>query len=187
MDDIKITVLGDYSSLELTDCEGAMDFSFKAGYLESRDFWKKKDLFAEFLGNLWENILDTEDIKPTLHYICSELLENAVYHSKRADYMIRVKLLLRTDELLLYVTNIIETEKVDAFMAYIRSLLEAKDLQGLFVQKMRTARESGSRKSQLGLITIMKDRGARLSWKFEQGPETTSVTTLARINLSKGH
>jgi len=182
-EEANVTVLGDFVDPKETDFEGSLTFTIKAAYIEKEKLWKSKDLTAEFLGNFWKNILDIEEIKPTLHFVCAELLENAVYHSLKSDYLIMIHLCFKTDELLVYVRNSAETEKIEAFKEFVRSILEAENLQKLFVQSMKNAKKSGGKRSQVGLITILKDRGAKLSWKIEQETDMTLVTTLSRISL----
>ena len=97
-----------------------------------------------------------------------------------------IKLCFKHDELMVYVENSEETEKIEQFRNYINSVLEAENLYELFINRMKEARETGKKKSQVGLITIVKDRGAMLSWKLEKGPDITRVTTLARIPLKGG-
>ncbi|MEZ4527440.1 MAG: DUF6272 family protein [Desulfobacterales bacterium] len=185
MSESAITILGDFAEPELVDFEGLLSFTIKADYIEKEKLWKSKDLTAEFLGNFWRQLLDNEDIKSTLHFVCAELMENAVYHSVKSDYLVMIQLCFKSDELLVYVKNSAKTEKVEDFKSFVRSLLETENLQKLFVQRMKEARKSGTRKSQVGLITIIKDRGAKLSWKFEQKADITLITTMARISLKR--
>lgn len=94
-----------------------------------------------------------------------------------------IELCFGTEELMIYVRNMIEQEKTGDFAEYADSLLKSDNLQKLFIRKMKDAKKSGTKKSQVGLITIMKDRGAKLAWKIEHGAETDQITTLARISL----
>jgi hypothetical protein len=183
MTEANITVLGDFTDPEQVDFEGALTFSIKAAYIEKGKLWKSKDITAEFLGNFWRTMLDLKHIKSTLHFVCAELMENAVYHSITSDYLILIQLCFKSDELLIYVKNSAETVKIENFKDFVRSLLEAENLQKLFIKRMKEAKKSGSKKSQVGLITILKDRGAKLSWKLEQSGDITVVTTLAKISL----
>ncbi len=185
MDEANVMILGDYTEPESVGFEGSLTFTIKTDYIEKEKLWKSKDITAEFLGNFWKNILDTESIKSTLHFVCAELLENAVYHSVKSDYMIMIQLCFKSDELLVYVKNSARTEQIGDFKVFITSILEAENLQKLFIRRMKEAKKSGSRKSQVGLITIIKDRGAALSWRLEQRPEITLITTLARISLKR--
>jgi len=183
MHDCGVTLLGDFVDPAIADFDCSLTFTLKAVYIEKARLWKSKDLSAEFFGEFWNNLLDIHDVKPRLHFICAELLENAVYHSTAADYQIMIQLCLKQDELLVYVRNSDRTENMAEFKDFIHMLLEAEDLQDLFIQRMKEIRKSGSRKSQVGLITIVKDRGAQLAWKLEEKPDITLVTTLARIPL----
>lgn len=183
MSEADITILGDFTDPEDVDFEGSLSFCIKADYVEKEKLWKSKDLAAEFLGNFWKHILDIENIKSTLHFVCAELLENAVNYSIKSDYMIVIQLCFKTDELMVYVKNTMKSEKTEDFKEAARAVLEAENLQKLFIQKMKEAKKTGSKKSQVGLITIVKDRGAKLSWKLEQKPDMTLITTLAKISL----
>lgn len=185
MTETDVTILGDFTEPESVDFEGLLSFTIKADYIEKDKLWKSKDLTAEFLGNFWRQLLDNEDIKSTLHFVCAELMENAVYHSIKSDYLVMIQLCFKSDELLVYVKNSAKTKETEDFKLFVRSLLKAENLQKLFVQKMKDAKKSGSRKSQVGLITIIKDRGAKLSWKFERNEDITLITTMARISLKR--
>jgi len=185
MGETNVSILGDFTEPGGVNFEGVLSFSVKAAYIQKEKLWKSKDITAEFLGNFWKNILDIEDIKAKLHFICAELMENAVYHSIQSDYLIIIQLCFSSDELLVYVKNSSDTKKIENFKALIRSILEAENLQKLFIRRMKAAKKSGCKKSQVGLITILKDRGASLSWKFEQESNVTNITTLARIPLGK--
>lgn len=178
-----ITTLGNFTEQETEDYEGSLAFTIKADYIQKEKLWKSKDLAAEFLGNFWRNILDIESIKPTLQFVCAELMENAVYHSIKSEYMIVIQLCFKTDELMIYVKNTAKTENIADFKKFASTILEEKNLQKLFIGRMKEAKKTSSTKSQVGLITLLKDRGATLSWKFEQKPDVTLVTTLARISV----
>lgn len=111
MNESNAIVLGDFIEPESSDFEGSLVFSIKAAYIEKGKLWKSKDITAEFLGDFWKAMLDVEHIKPTLHFVCAELLENAVYHSVKSDYLIKIQLCFKTDELLIYVKNSADTKK----------------------------------------------------------------------------
>jgi hypothetical protein len=178
-------ILGDYFDPETMDFEGTLAFSIKAGYIEKKKIWKGKDITAEFFGNFWQTLLDDQTLQPTLHFICGELMENAVHHGISPDYLIRIDLCFKLDELMIYVKNRTDTKQIEGFKKIVRLLLETQDLKKLFIQRMKEAKKTGSKKSQVGLITIIKDRGAKLAWKIEPGTDETNVTTMARIPLKR--
>ncbi len=177
------SIFGDYIEPASVEFEASLTFSIKAVILEKEKLWKSKDLTAEFLGDFWKNILDIEVMKSTIHFVCAELLENAVYHSKNSEYFVLIELCFKTDEMLIYVKNSADTDIIPNFKIFIKTLLETDNLQKLFIRRMKEAKKTGSNKSQVGLITIMKDRGAKLSWKFKEQQNITNVTTMARIPL----
>jgi hypothetical protein len=183
MNESNITLLGNFTDPEQIDFEGMLSFAIKADYIAKDKFWKSKDVAAEFLGNFWKQLLDVESIKATLHFVCSELMENAVNHSINSDYIVVMQLCFKSDELLVYVTNKTSTEKAEVLKSVARLILECDNLQELFIQRMKETKRTGSKKSQVGLITIIKDRGVELSWKLEQQLDITAITTLARISI----
>jgi len=185
MNKTNVTILGDYFDPDDSDFEGSLTFRFKSAFLERRRLWKSKDISAEFLGNFWTVIFDDDCIKHKLHFICAELLENAVVHGEKSDYIIMIHLCFTRDEFLVYVKNNIAKDKIQNFKDYANMLLESKNLQALFVKKMKDAKKTNSKKSQVGLITIIKDRGAKLAWKFKEEGNSSKLTTLARISLHK--
>ena len=185
MNESNVIIWGDYIDPLEIELEASLRFSIKAEYIEKKKIWKSKDITAEFLGNFWQNMLNDDTIKSTLHFICAELLENAVHHSLAGNYLVKIQLCFKCDELMIYVKNVVKTENLDYFKTFVHALLETENLQKLFIQRMKDAKKTGSKKSQVGLITIMKDRGAKLAWKLEQGKNETQVTTLARIFLNR--
>lgn len=180
-----ITTWGDYIEDVVSDIECSLTFSFRASHFEKAKLWQSKDLSAEFFGNIWNNLIELEGIKPTLHFICAELLENAVYHSSTAEYKVVIHICLKPGELLVYVTNHANTAYLEELKTFIGLLITTDNIQELFIERLKESKETGEKKSQLGLITIIKDRGAKLGWKLCEEGAITKVTTLARIPLAK--
>ena len=185
MNQTEIVTLGDYADPQAGYFEGMLTFTVKTDYIKKEKLWKSKDLTAEFLGDFWRNLLDNDQIKETLHFVCAELMENAVYHSVKSDYLIMIQLCFKSEELLVYVKNSAKKEHVEMLETTARTILETENIQKLFIQQMKEAKKTGTKKSQVGLITIIKDRGAKLSWKLEKNDDMTSVTTMAKIPLKR--
>ncbi len=184
MNETDMCVLGDFIDPECIDFEGSLSFTVKAGYIQKEKLWKSKDLTAEFLGSFWKHMLDLESVESTLHFICAELLENAVNYSLKSDYLIVIQLCFKSDELLVYVRNSAKIEQAEKLKTFIRPILEAENLQQMFVQRIKAAKKHGGKKSQVGLIVLTKDRRAKLSWKIERKGDMAQVTTMAKISLN---
>jgi hypothetical protein len=160
--------------------------------------WRNNSLSANFLAEYWTTFFPAQDlpsqrrqqeIKGAIGYIANELLENIMKFSyKPANYPVTLGLYLYQDAFRFYTRNAIDPQEVAGFQARIQKLL-SEDTQALYMQQMeQNALEAGKTSSQLGLLTLINDYGARLAWLFEtladdSEPELTIVTTMVELAI----
>lgn len=170
-----------------------LTFGFVPSLVHSQQRWQKNGLLADLLAeyvaiSFLTNVSDPSSsrrqnkIKSLVSYIANELLQNAMqYHDESFDD-IAIKLQLHHEHLSLQVTNSISPNQVEIFQAFIQELLST-DPEELYMRQM-TQEAEDTMASGLGLITIVYDHGAQLSWKFEtlqKESKITMVTTMVQL------
>ena len=160
--------------------------------------WQTNGLSADFLAAYLATFFPTDDetavetltkaeITGAISYIANELLENAMKFSDPAcEYPISISLHLYPDRLVFMAKNSVVPQTVEPFQRFLEKVI-VSDPSDLYIQQLEAnaLSESGS-ESGLGLLTMMSDYGAELSWKFEVDAEngtTTTVTTRVQLML----
>lgn len=177
-------------------CSEYVIMSFSASQLSIQERWRNNSLSADFLADYWETFLFSQHsagqpaaahLKDTVSYVANELLENAVkFHTQTPGSPICLSIYQRGRNLRFYVSNSIRADSVEAFQAYLHTLL-TEDPAELFLRQLeQNAEDEENTESHLGLLTLLNDYGTHLGWKFEtldQWPETVTVTTMAELEL----
>ncbi len=190
MPEFKIVIFGDYVEPDEGDIIGRLSLSFQSGTLNIDELWEGSSLSANFLSTFWgkffpvhdhDSVAHRERMQDEVHYICSELLGNAVKFSYIPDFMIEICLYLHEKELRFYVTNSVNPEYLEKFQFLIKRILN-EDTQELFLEQLERSTLEGNDESGVGYLTIINDYQVSLAWKFQHiKPEFQSVTVLARL------
>lgn len=158
--------------------------------------WQHNGISADFLGDYFaaffpgepaedSKINRKDTVKGIVSYIANELLENAVkYSDESANLPIGITLYLYEHELIFNATNYANRERVEKYQHFIRELLNSDPDEFYTRQLEKTALGNGE--SNMGLLTVINDYSARLSWKFEQVdryPDIIHVSAIARLAL----
>ncbi|MDM8567224.1 DUF6272 family protein [Candidatus Halobeggiatoa sp. HSG11] len=165
-----------------------------------KERWQNNGLSADFIaeyfrvffiGKLMDLAKEEEkvvlsNIKDTVKYVANELLENAMkFQNESLPFTAKIGLSLYDDKLVFCVTNCVDEQQVEPFQQFIQSLLN-EDPQELYFKTMRSnALGSDNNRSGLGLLSMICDYSAKLSWKFEtiQTPPVTVVTTMVLLEI----
>ncbi|NEP41224.1 MAG: ATP-binding protein [Okeania sp. SIO2H7] len=127
------------------------------------------------------------ELKSSISYIANELLENAMkFNDQTSNYPISIQLHLKSDRIILAVTNSIPPQEVDKFQSYLEELTTSKVEDLLLRQLEQNVLEENSNFSGLGYLTIINDYMAKMGWKLEtvrQEPEVTAVTTMVQLKV----
>lgn len=163
-----------------------------------RSRWRNNGLSADFLGDYVITFLPTEDdlaaqeakqneIRHAVAYIANELLENAMkYHQHNGSIPITIYMELTSDGITVSANNGISGEQAQHYKEFIGCLLQEDAGELLIRQLEESAKDEESTSSCLGLLTMITDYGAELSWQFETQPapsESMTVTTSAVLPL----
>ena len=157
--------------------------------------WRNSGLSADFLAEYWATFFPAHDvpsrnrqheIKGTINYIANELLENVMkFCYQPVDYPVSLGLYLYEAEFKFYAQNAIAPSTVDNFRARIQTLL-TEDTQKLYLEQVEKNAAENNTSSDLGLLTMINDYGAKLAWKFETLSsefEVIVVTTMVQLAL----
>lgn len=173
-----------------------LDFSPSSAPPHKR--WRNNGRSADFLADFLVTCLpeiETEmdrrqhaEIKDAVSYIANELLENAMKYSDRSHgTCTRIHLYFDGSCILFLTQNNIKAEEVQSFQAHIQELLH-KDPQELYITRLEESVELDDGGSGLGLLTMINDYGAKLSWKFDHIDEQSitsaiAVTTMVQLEI----
>ena len=173
-------------------------FSPTSAPLRSR--WRNNGLSADFLGDYVTTFLPANgtlpafkrrqnEVKHAVTYIANELLENAMkYHQPNVETPIRVHMELRSDQITVSVSNGISTEQAVRYQAFVQNLQQGDAGDLLMRQQEESARSSEASVSCVGLLTMITDYDAQLSWNFDVHPtQSTGMTVTTRAVLSLKH
>jgi hypothetical protein len=206
--DAPVRTFGDFWELKPTSQEYLI-LGFSPSSIPIQKRWRNNGLSADFLAdyvttflpcNAEDEALSAEkviDLKGTLSYIANELLENAIkYHASTSPLPIDVKLQLTPDAVIFQVTNSVDADRVVPFQALIQTLLTCDPGEFYIQQLERTSTDGNDLGSGLGLVTMIHDYNAKLSWCFQQAfpllemtipitptVPTTMVTTMVQLSL----
>jgi len=175
-----------------------LTLDFSPSSAPPRKRWRNNGRSADFLADflvtcLPEVEIDADrqrqsEIKDAVSYIANELLENAMKYSDQSQgTCTRIHLYFDGSCILFLTQNNIEAEAVQPFQVHIQELLE-KDSQELYISRLEKSVELDNNDSGLGLLTMMNDYEAKLSWKFEQVKEgcgliAIAVTTMVQLEI----
>ena len=185
-------IIGDFQSDGAAVQEG-LELTFSASSIPLKQRWRNNGLSADFLADYVTTFIPRDEDDPASHarhdeirgavaYIANELLENAMkYSAEIPGQPIHIKMVLEPDSILFAETNATAAEHGRSFQAFVTEMATA-DIGELYVRQLERASEGKG--SGLGLITMVSDYGARLSWKFEDlGAGTMRVTTQVRLEI----
>lgn len=186
-------IFGDFIEQANGDEYLVIHFSPTSMPLQQR--WRNSGLSADFLAEYWATFFPAHDVptrnkqlevKGAINYIANELLENVMKFSYQpADYPVSLGLYLYTHEFRFYASNAVDPEIVEDFQQRVQTLL-TENLQELYLQQVEKNAASNTGGSQLGLLTMLNDYGARVAWKFEtpsDKPGVVVVTTMVQLNV----
>lgn len=173
-----------------------LTLNFSPSFAPRRRRWKNYGLSADFLGDYFASFFPGDDeldskisrqetVKGTVSYIANELLENAVkYSDESINLPISIVLHLYEHAIILQVTNYARGAIAEKYQTFIQELLSA-DLDEFFTQQMeKTALGMGE--SNMGLLTMISDYGARFGWQFQalvDLPSAVRVTVMVQLDV----
>lgn len=176
-----------------------LNISFSPSSLSIQQRWRNNGLSADFVADYMITFFPCQnegeqekqrqsELKHAVSYIANELLENAMkFNCPLAKRSIEFGIYLldqKEAEIILYVTNSINSQQVKNFQVYIQKLL-ASNPEELYIEQMEiNAENPDNGRSKLGFLTMLNDYGAQLGWKFEQLESAiVLVTTMVQLTV----
>ena len=151
--------------------------------------WSHCNSTADFLSAFYAGILtagrtpaQVADLSHSISYLVNELVENSVKFHTKGD--VHIEAGLDGDEFVFRIGNWVAPETAERFQALLREIT-AGDPGEMLIKRIE-ANAAGAGGSGLGLLTLMSDYGARLTWNFrpDDSPgRAVYVETLARLRL----
>jgi len=175
--------------------EGYLVLGFAPNSIPIRQRWRNNGLSADFLADYIisffpqsKDDLDIvnkhHEIRGTVSYIANELLENAMkFCNINSPFPVSIQLQLYNDNIKIFVTNSMLEQSVTEFQTYIQKLLNS-DTQKLYISQLEyNAEHENNTNSGLGLLTMINDYMADISWKFEIDNQEIIVTTTVQFSI----
>ncbi|MBN2752437.1 MAG: ATP-binding protein [Rhodospirillaceae bacterium] len=171
----------------------SLSLCFSPSLLPLQQRWRNNGLSADFLADYVTTFFPkTEDdpasatrqstVKGTVSYIANELLENAMKYSDGGTQPITMRLILQFDRIIFEETNAVTPEEAASYRRFIDGL-SREDPSEIYFRKVEEMAISGD-ESGLGLITMILDYAATLSWRFDAvsgGVETVTTQVCMEI------
>jgi hypothetical protein len=190
--DENVQYFGHYIDIDPKETEYLM-ISFSPTNIPIQRRWRNNGLSADFIAGYMLNFFVADENEPkamsksrfvAVKYIANELLENAMkFHSECKDSSVTIRFHLLADQVVFYVRNNIDQNRVVAFKEHITKLLNANP-HDLYFQQMEINAAQTGHHSGLGFLSILCDYPARLGWKFESNcPQMHWVTTRVALFL----
>jgi hypothetical protein len=157
-----------------------LTISFSPSESARRQRWRNYGLSADFLGDYFatffpggareagepEELMGRDTVKSAISYIANELLENAIkYHTSLSQDPISISLYLYEDCIVFQSINWVEPQPAEQFRHFIRGILDAEDVDGLFAQHLEKA-ATGQGESHMGFLTMICDYGVEFGWSL---------------------
>ncbi|OUD11741.1 slr1658 superfamily regulator [Thioflexithrix psekupsensis] len=191
-----ITLYGDFVEETLGE-QAYLAIGFSPSSVPLKQRWRNNGLSADFLADYFstffpaadqesDEINQRDELRGTVSYIANELLENAMkFNYERSSYPINIRLYLYPDHLVFLVTNSISPKQAESLQKRIQQLLH-EDSESLYLQTLeQNAEQDILECSGLGLLSMINDYGAKLSWKLELLPlEIPLMLLTTRVELA---
>lgn len=190
-------ILGDFIQ-KLPPSQEYLILSFSPGSMPLRQRWRNNCLSADFLADYLSTFFlgndnqqpDTEkqaEVKSAVGYIANELLENGMkYCVETSPFPISIQIHLNPNRIVFQLTNSITIQQTQQFQNKIKTLLNSDPSELYLAQLEHNALEENHGESNLGLLTMLNDYGAKLGWKFEplsQKSAEIAVTTMVQLAI----
>jgi hypothetical protein len=190
---------GTYSAGVHDKCE-YLTLSFSPLSTPLRSRWRNNGLSADFLGEYVNTFLPASsdvdqgrhsEIRHAVAYVANELLENAMkYHEQSIGTPIQIHLELSRDNITVSATNAVAASQARVYRDFVEQLVKG-DASALYFEQLEASAtaQDDSRRSCLGLLTMINDHDAKLGWRFDWEPcedSATTVTTSAVLRFRQG-
>ena len=122
-----------------------------------------------------------DEIKNSVDYITSELLENSIKYGDFPSLSIGIKIHVTRHIIIIVSTNFITKIKEESFQKYIQKVITS-DTSELYLKQLEENIDNDL-KSGLGLLSIINDYKAKIGWKFEPLDRESKVLSSVMVQL----
>ncbi len=163
--------------------------SFKPSSIPLNHRWRNNGLSADFMADYLMTFLlkdeeNQKEIQAAVNFIANELLENSmkytvlVYHK-----MTTISLSLLDNKIIFESSNEVSLSDFSQYKKTMKTLLNC-DPEQLFMQRLEEDVPT-NQSANLGLLTMLNDYNAKLSWQYQQTPKrTVQVITQVQMVIS---
>ncbi len=170
--------------------EKAAKITFHAGQLNLQ--WQHCSSSADFLTDFFSRLIveespttDIAELRNSISYMANELIENAIKF--RADGDMEIEAGLSDGDFVLRISHWISAANSCRFQALLAEITTGDPGDLLIARIEANALGDSDNGSGLGLLTLLNDYGARITWSFEQPDESAEsnvfAESIARLNL----
>jgi hypothetical protein len=190
-------IFGDFSD-ELPVSQEGLTIVFSPTSIPLKQRWRTNGLSADFMADYFATFFpgseddpgeaDTKaEVKSAVSFIANELLENALkFNDETSPLPISIRLQMDSHNLVFISTNSVHPQAVEKFQGLIQQLVTCEPSELYLRHLENSAEDESTGESGLGLLTMMNDYLAKLSWKFETvqtSPQVITVTTLVQLTV----
>lgn len=188
-------IFGDFID-DLPPSQEYLIVGFSPSSVPLKQRWRNNGLSADFLADYFTTFFPSSEsdrtqsdrqaeIKSAVSYIANELLENAMkFNDETSQYPISIHLQLHNDKLVFLTTNSISAEAAEKFQVFIQELMNSDPSELYIHQLEKSAEDENNTTSGLGILTMINDYVAQISWKFEtiqKDSKVITVTTMVQL------
>ena len=170
--------------------EKAAKITFHAGQLNLK--WQHCSSSADFLTDFFSRLIveespatDIADLRNSISYMANELIENAIKFRSAGDMEIEAG--LSDGDFVLRISHWISVSNSCRFQALLAEITAGDPGDLLIARIEANAMGDSDKGSGLGLLTLLNDYGARITWNFQQAAGSAEshvlAETVARLNL----
>ena len=190
MESKNIKIIGnykDYSNLSPI-------FSYKCPSKHLNDVWQRCGLLSNFFGQAIANLVKINDnnvninsLKEIYSYLVNELLENMAkfgLHDNDNDCSFTF---WKEDKSVLIseFSNFASLKNGNNFISIANELINSKDINALYIQKIEENALSDTETSGLGFFTLINDYSVKFTFKFEKMTDSYAITIQTLLNIKE--
>ncbi len=164
--------------------DGEKTLKLKLNHADLIRIWKRCGITADYAANYASfSYTGVEGVENTASTILNELIENAAKYSGGDKGDIEILITLKKDCIYFQVDNVLDESHYGVFYEFAREMIQCRDVNSLYIEKIKAAAESGGEASGIGLLTILVNFSAGMGFKFtgEKGKKQYAVSVQASM------
>ena len=144
------------------------------------------EIALQFMKNLHagyfeEGFLSATEVRHSVNYIANELLENSIKYSDKSATKINLGISVTKEIITVESTNLISNSRSEIFLNYLQKIKHS-DPSEMYIKQIEK-NLSDNNKSGLGLLSMIHDYKAEISWKFTSIDRSHTVLSRVVVRL----